>query len=109
MAGSPSPSRTSLRPEARSLPVVLEYVLSAGCATVHVSVSILVNLPTCVSAGKDGCVGVCVCVCARARMRWVTVPACFDKRVTKSLRFVSFGDWVCVCVNIRCVRAFRQA
>ena len=50
-----------------------------------------------------------VCVCVRAHVSWVTVYACLDKRVTKSPRFVSFGDWVCVCVNIRCVRAFPQA
>lgn len=63
----------------------LEHLPSAGCATVRVSVSILVSLPAYVTVGKDGHDGACP-------------YACLDKHVTKSLTSVSFQDSVCVRV-----------
>lgn len=70
----------------------LEHLPSAGCATVRVSVSILVSLPAYVTVGRDGHDGACVCVSAGCPY------ACLDKHVTKSLTSVSFQDSVCVHV-----------
>lgn len=72
----------------------MEHLPSAGCATVRVRVSILVSLPAYVTVVKMDVIGpVCACVPVCAGCPYV----CLDKRVTKSLTSVSFGDSVCVC------------